>query len=139
MIPVTGREVLNLLESFGEIEWARWGIVDGKEENLKFPPVVVWRYKKRNENLERLIIDAVSSFNGNVQWEMRLSTRNWIITPKRVLQTMDKRRYKRGPEAIVALANEDPEFGEKANEDLPRLAEHIKGAVEQHIDLESFQ
>ena len=47
---------------------------------------------------------------------------------------MDERLYKRGAEAIVALANEDPEFGEKANEDLPRLAEHIKRALEQHTD-----
>ena len=134
MTALTGREVLNLLESFGEIEWARWGTIDGNEENLKFPPVVVWRYKKRDENLERLIVEAVNSFHGNVQWEIRLTTRNWIVTPKRVLQIMDERQYYRGSQAIVALANEAPEFGEKANEDLPRIAAHIKRAVEQRTD-----
>jgi hypothetical protein len=130
MISVTGTEIIDVIRQFGALEWGRWSpLVEGREEKLAQPPVIIWRYKDHNETLERLIEEAVHSFKGNVEWEMRRPGRNWVIAPVHVREFYQQGGFRVDVEAHKALADQDPSFGVNANSDLPRLAEHIRTFV----------
>lgn len=137
MTTITGREVIEILQIFGELAWAKCGDINSQEDNLKYPPVIVWRFKESQPGLELTIKKAVESFKGNVEWEILFTSRNWVIYPKWVREFQEQRGYRVDVEALSALANEEPDFGRKANEDLPGLAKKIKNIVNVTLFLES--
>jgi hypothetical protein len=130
MTTITGLEIIEFLQTLGELEWARCSAINYNQD-LSNPPFTVWRYKKRAQELESLIVKAVKSFRGNVDWKIEFTGRNWVIAPKRLQQFQDERGYKRDVEALKVLAQEDPEFGRLANYDVPALAEKIKETLKR--------
>jgi hypothetical protein len=137
MTTITGREVMDVMQKFGELAWGKCGGINGIEDNLKYPPVIVWRFKESQPGLELTIKKAVESFKGNVEWEIQFTGRNWVIAPKRVREFQEQRGYRVDVESLSALANEEPDFGREANEDLPGLAEKIKKIINVTLFLES--
>ena len=75
-------------------------------DQSKHPPMVVWRFKERDEILEATIKKAVESFSGEVDWEV---------------------------DAMRALSAADPDFCEQAKGDVPCLAEHISQVVREVV------
>ncbi|MBR8826988.1 MAG: hypothetical protein DSM107014_03620 [Gomphosphaeria aponina SAG 52.96 = DSM 107014] len=128
MKEMTGLEIMEVLQTLGELEWGRCRAVLHTQD-LSDPPLTVWRYKKRNLQLESLIVQAVESFQGNVEWKIEFTGKNWVIAPKKLQEFQEERGYRRDVEALNALAKEEPEFGMKANLDVPVLAEKIKQTV----------
>jgi hypothetical protein len=146
-MPRPGRDVINVLESFGEIEWGSGGIVIRDDSDWRYPPVVMWRYKNEDERRDQLIVDAVNTFNGSIQWasyfrdRKRLSGRNWSIVPKRLKEFLEE--IKDNPSIIEAagaldaegaFAATEPEVGKAANREIPQLAEHIKKFVQEGLN-----
>ncbi len=122
-----------VLKSINEIEWGKGGIIIQDEDDRKYPPVVMWRYKDKDERRDQLIVDAVEFFKGNVQWTISfrdresLPSRNWSIAPKRYEEFLDKIKDNTDIiDAKGAFAAAEPEVGKTANKELPELAEHIK-------------
>ena len=133
---MTGREIIDVLERFSKLSWFRYSASNDPIQ-LKYPPVNVWRYDTDlmvNEDIklvENMICDAVSSFQGNVIWVVFFSGRNWVLVPKRVKDLEDDGKYSVDTELLTILARDDPDFGLKANDDLPVLAKHIEGYLSQ--------
>lgn len=130
---ISGTAILNVIKCFGELGWSRGSIAIKKEEDLKYPPVIAWRYKEQNPKIEQAIVDAVNSFPGSVDWEIRFCGRNWVIAPRKVREFRETHEFKVDVEAWQALANEEPKIGEMANKDIPQLAKHIKKSIEAKI------
>lgn len=126
---VTGTEVIEVLQELGEIEWAKCNILDKIEENFYYPPLIVWRFKVRDRKVESWIVEAVESFKGNVDWEIKSPGKNWVICPKKVSEFQVKHHYRIYVQALSAFSGEYPSFCQKANEDLPALAQHMKRMV----------
>jgi hypothetical protein len=147
-MPCPGRSIRNVLELFGEIEWGRGGIILQNDDDWKYPPNVVWRYKEKDERRDQLIVDAVESFNGSIEWKIsfrdreRLPGRNWWIAPKRYRDFLDELKNNRdiidatgSLSAEGAFAVVEPEVGETANREIPHLAEHIKTFVQARLSV----
>jgi hypothetical protein len=118
--------ILEVLCDLADVEWARAGPAQDWPDQLSQPPLVVWRYKAPDERLEEAIKRAVESFRGEVEWEIYLGGRNWVIAPRRLRQVQVEGGYRVDTEAMAALAHDDPGFCEKANRDVPLLALQIK-------------
>jgi hypothetical protein len=138
--------LIDTIQGFGTIEWGRGGIYLKKDRDLSYPPVVIWRYKDKDDRRDQLIVDAVESFNGNLEWIITfrdresLPGRNWSIMPKPFKEFLNE--LKNNPSLIDksefisaerAFSRIDPEIGEIANRELPQLAEHIKKFVQQGL------
>jgi hypothetical protein len=116
------------------------GIIIEKDDHWKLPPSVVWRYKEKDERRDQLIVDAVETFKGSIEWKIsfrdreRLPGRNWWIAPKRYRDFLDT--IKDDPNIIDgegAFAAVEPEVGEAANREIPQLAEHIQKFVQARL------
>jgi hypothetical protein len=126
---MTGREITEVLEQIGELEWGRHPMLSDEPGALSRPPVVAWRFKVADELIKTRIFDAVAAFHGRVEWEMVSSGRSCAILPKRVGHLQRERGYGLDVHALVALEQESPEYGEAANRDLPDLARHLRQAL----------
>lgn len=121
--------LLEVLSELADVEWARSGSAQDWPDQFRQPPLIVWRFKSPNGPLEASIKKAVEGFRGEVEWEAYFGRRNWVIAPKRVRQFLAEHSYRTDAEALNALAEDDPSFGESANRDVPRLAEHIRSQL----------
>lgn len=142
-----GKKITDALESFGEFEWGKGSIYIREEDDWNYPPVVVWRYKYQDERRDQLIVDAVESFKGKVEWKISfrdrresLGGRNWSISLKRVQEFSDNieniQAFLDSTGAVSldgAFAILHPEVGLAANQEIPQLAEHIKETVEKGL------
>jgi hypothetical protein len=128
-----GEILTNALQLFGEIEWGRSGIIITKDNNWNYPPSVVWRYKDRVEKVEKAIVKAVNSFQGNVKWTIIFSGRNWSISPRSLERFLEDTEFEPGVDPDAVFASQHPEIGLMANKDLPQLAEHIKKTVQEAL------
>jgi hypothetical protein len=121
------------LQSFGEFEWGKGGIAIREDEDWNCPPSVVWRYKDRVEKIEKSIVKAVNSFQGNVNWTIVFSGRNWFITPRKYQRFLEDTEFEPGVNPRAVFASQNPEIGLMANKELPQLAEHIKKTVQEAL------
>jgi hypothetical protein len=145
-MPCPGKILYSALKSFGETEWTGGALVIQKDDDLKCPPVVAWRYKEKDERRDRLIVDAVESFNGNLKWTTTfrdresLPGRNWSIMPKRFKEFLNELKNNPGiidPDVFIsaerAFSAIEPEVGKAANQEISQLAEHIKKFVKKGL------
>lgn len=126
MSNLTGTEIIEVLQKLGEMEWGKCNIINGVEKNLYYPPIIVWRFKVRDFNLELLILKAVESFRGNVDWEITKPGRNWVISPQKVREFQEQHNFRIYVQALFAISEQYPEFCKQANEDIPALAGKIR-------------
>jgi hypothetical protein len=136
------KDLTDVLQSFAEFEWGKGSVYIEKDNDWQYPPVIVWRYKENDERRDQLIVDAVESFNGSIEWAIsfrdreRLPGRNWLITPKRFKEFLIE--IKDNPDIFDtkgAFAATEPEIGEAANRKIPQLAEHIKEFVQARLSV----
>jgi hypothetical protein len=135
--------LMDVIQIFGEIEWGRGGINVEEDGDWSYPPVVVWRYKEKDERRDQLIVDAVESFNGNIQWTIsfrdreRLLGRNWSIMPQRFKEFLHE--FKFDPDVFISaertFSGIEPDVGKAANREIPQLAEHIKKFVQARLSV----
>ena len=138
---VLGHNIIEVLESFGKIEWAKCSPaiqeVNLFDEAEKNPHSTVWRWKNPDSQLDRLIVEAVNSFHGQIEWEIssrkripKLGGMNWVIQPRRKKQFFNEHKSLSLGEINRSIREKEPEVGILSNQDLPKLAEHIKRYVE---------
>jgi hypothetical protein len=144
----SSKDLTDVLRSFEEFEWGKGSIYIEKDEDWNYPPVVVWRYKHQNERRDQLIVEAVESFKGKVEWKISfrdrretLGGRNWMIMPERLHGFPENvENIQEFLDSIGALSLDGafailhPEVGLAANKELPQLAEHIKKTVEKELN-----
>lgn len=140
--------LMDVLLSIAEAEWGKGGICIREEDDWNYPPVVVRRYKYQDEKRDQLIMNAVESFRGKVEWTISfrdrretLGGRNWSISLKRLQEFSDNieniQNFFDSTGALSlkgAFAALHPEIGLAANKELPQLAEHIKKIIQEGLN-----
>ena len=140
---ILGHNIIEILKLFGEIEWAKCSpaikkvnLFEDAEEN---PHSSVWRWKNPDPELDELIVEAVNSFQGQIEWSIssreripKLGGRNWVIQPTRKKQFFNEHKDLPLAEIKRLIREEEPEIGILSNQDVPKLAEHIKRYVEEN-------
>ena len=140
---ISGDNILKVLKSFQETEWSRCSPVFKEvkfyEDREKEPHCTAWRWKNPDPELDKLIVEAVESFEGQIEWEIRSRDRrpslggtNWIIEPTRKREFFDRYKDLYLGEIDRRMTEEKPEIGILSNQDVPKLAEHIKRYVEEN-------
>ena len=123
-------EIIDVLGKIDNFEWfGRSPSSDAKGTDLNYPPTVVWRYKKRNTLLISRIKKTIESFKGKVEWQFYEYGRNMVLIPKRLNEITEDRKLLGNKEAARLLMEEDPEFGQLANNDLKELAKFIYNEI----------
>lgn len=125
--------VIDVLSEFADVEWARQSLQVPDPGSAPQVPFFVWRFKNRNERLERAIAVAVSCYQGTVQWDAYVGGRNWVIAPRRLREFQAMSQYQSDSEAKLALARDDPEFCAAASADTASLAKHIRRELNRDI------
>lgn len=123
------RTLLRVIHSISETEWGEEAPVLGRGYD-HVPPECRWRFTYPDNDIETAMVEAVASFRGNVGWSMWQSGRNWVITPRRIDDLMNKDEPSLR-ELNLRLSREDPEFGKAANADVERLGQHILAELGQ--------
>ena len=142
--------IYKVLKSFGEIEWGGYSpSLDSKfanENAQKSPHHTVWRWKNPDPQLDKLIVEAVNSFKGEIEWIIRfrdrkpsLGGRNWIIEPKRKQEFYDEHQSLDYHALTKLIMEKEPEIGILSNKDVPQLAKHIQQYVEKNWQFDNYQ
>jgi hypothetical protein len=126
-----GSELIEIIRPLSELGYCRvigWqGVAHGGER----PPLTVWRFAESQPGLEMLIQEAVSSFEGRVDWIVHKPTRNWVIQPLKVKEFWESRGFNNDVLAAIAFGEEFPDEVVAAYEDLPELADHLRRHLSQ--------
>jgi hypothetical protein len=109
---VTGRELLELIEQLGDLEWARFEarqptfttrLSTTVEDRSTHPPYASFRFKAESSELIQRIQAAVLSYEGPIAWSMSSHVRaplpgtNWVIQPKFAADSVEKASQLRLP------------------------------------------
>ena len=142
--------IYQAIKSFGELEWGGFSpSLDSEFDNedaQKIPHYTIWRWKNPNPQLDKLIIEAVNSFEGDIEWTIRfrdrkssLGGRNWVIEPQKKQEFYNKHQSLDYHSLTKLITEKEPEIGILSNKDVPKLAKHIKQYVEDNWQLDGYQ
>jgi hypothetical protein len=140
--------IYKVIKSFGEIEWGGYSpSLDSEfinKNTQKSPHHTVWRWKNPDSQLDKLIVEAVNSFKGEIEWIIRCRDRktslggtNWIIEPKKKQEFYNEHQSLDYHAIAKLIIEKAPEIGILSNKDVPHLAEHIKQYVEKNRQFDS--
>jgi hypothetical protein len=124
------KPVLDILAALGELEWARCvgGTYppdrSGGYGGASRPPLLAWRFKAPDRQLEQRIVAAVESYSGSVDWSVTTNGRNWSIVP--VVFDRYAADFRVDVEAMQQFGQDFPTETKAANDDAARLAEHLE-------------
>lgn len=141
-----GRELLEVIESFGELAWAKYqakrptftisGKVPWTEDRSKNIPYTSFRFKREDSGLEEKIKEAVESYSGVVEWLIESherigfsNSRNWMVFP-RIAAGETIIPGKSSLDMVRNISTEESEFSEAAYKDLINLAAHVRAILE---------
>ena len=119
------KEVLNILKIVGDLEWVRC-LSDDPSPPLR-PPLLVWRFKVRDEDRDARIAACVGAYRGDVEWTIWKGERNWVIEPKDFREW--GRHFRVDVEALHAYGAKYPERTKEAHADAIRLAAFVRSAL----------
>ena len=126
------KDIIDTLKEFGDIAHWRMGPADERHGgNPACPPIIVWRYKKPAQELADLLQRIVRTVPGTIAWEFSIFGQNWMLMPARINEYATGRGDIGGRDAVLELMKNEPEFGQRANAELPLLAQHIQQQLEQ--------
>jgi hypothetical protein len=92
------------------------------------PPIIAFRFKDSPRELAALLTTWVVEFPGELRWHFNPNGPgiNWVLGPQRIWDYTVEHQLRGELEAVVRLAEEDPEFCRRANAELSRLAEYLR-------------
>lgn len=116
-----------VLEEMCELEQFRPG-------SLERPPVIAFRFSSSPPELAALLDKWVAEFPGDMRWHFNPNGPgiNWVLGPKRIWDYTAEHGLQGELEAVVRLAEEDPEFTQRAQAELLRLADYLQGSWRRH-------
>ncbi len=128
---ITGKEIICVIEEFWKLEWYRYGTLDVDDQN-KYCPINIWRYDSTYMTPEEIkyaetrIKTVIKSFDGEINWMLYFSGRNWVLLPREIKVLEDSGKYKNDTEVLKFMAKDNPELGIRANRELNSMAKYIK-------------
>lgn len=135
--------IYQVIKSFGELEWGGFSpTLDSEfanENAQKTPHHTIWRWKNPDPLLDKLIVEAVNSFEGEIEWTIRfrdrkpsLGGRNWIIEPRGKQEFYDQHQSLDYHALTRLIIEKEPELGILSNKEVPKLANHIQQHIEKN-------
>lgn len=138
---IQGRELLNVIEKIGTLAWykfqTRYPLIEIKnkpkftEDRSSYPPYTSFRFEHEDANIIQLLQNAIDSYDGKVEWVLHGQKKeygsgiNRVILPKKLHDAKEKANAE-GVAVGKYMAENQPNFGPVAYEDLINLAEHVK-------------
>lgn len=124
--------IVNILRELGDI--AHWTICPASGAgDSACPPIVRWRYTDPPADAASFFREAVRTFQGALAWEFSAAQPLWVLMPTAINQYAKAHNCKGGLQAAEALMAEEPDFGKRANAELPLLFEHIRYYYGNHV------
>lgn len=135
--------IYQVIKSFGELEWGGFSpSLDSEfasDDAQKTPHHTIWRWKNPDPQLDKLIVDAVNSFEGEIKWAIRfrdrkpsLGGRNWIIEPQRKQEFYNEHQSLDYHALNKLIIEQKPEIGILSNKDVPKLAKYLQQYVQKN-------
>lgn len=122
------RHILDVLQEVAPVaHFTFWPERTARGTELSCPPILWWTYEKPSQELAEFLQKAISTYRGEIVWELRTTGPRWILQPARVSEYAQTHECAGGLSAAMRLKVEDPGFGERANAEIQHLAEHIAG------------
>jgi len=120
-------EVRNMLDEICELEQFRSG-------SLQRPALIAFRFKGRPPELAALLTKWVAEFPGEMRWHFNPNGPgiNWVLGPQRIWDYTMEHGLQGEREAVVHLAEEDPEFTRRSQAELIRLADYLRDCWRRH-------
>lgn len=133
-------QLLNLLDRLGELEWRKFQsrrvkvVTEGHQEEVdrsSWPPFISFRFKNEDQLLIDKLQNAVQVYKGYVTWIMVAHQRddlpgiNWMICPKAMWEVREL-ALQGGVSAGQYMAENQPDFGSSAYDDLKGLTQHME-------------
>jgi hypothetical protein len=141
-VGIQGRELLELIELLGDLEWAKYEtryatiLIKGNypliEDRSDRPPYASFRFVRDKPEVIEKLHEGVKSYKGNIEWVMdgyqRHSfpgTTNRTIQPKKMANSRQP-ALNSGLSLGQYMAKVDPMFAPLAYDDLKNLTAHLQ-------------
>ncbi|WP_089104666.1 hypothetical protein [Streptomyces hyaluromycini] len=122
---IDSADVLHALRVRGTVQWFRMSVGRDPLDALVRPPMIAWRYVDPQDQVRDDLQRIVAAFEGDVEWVVDFSARNWVIMPQRL-----SREFAQAAEGYVGVLTDlkcaDQEFCIRATADLGALLERIR-------------
>ena len=129
---ITGREIIDTLEEFSELEWYRYSIAD-EAGHLGKPPVVVWRFSvaadDKNSSIMEIFKSILEEVDSLIEWSLRFTGRNWVLIPNIMKDLMDKGEFDGDQQVLDYLVENYPDLSEMALNDLKNIADAVSSKL----------
>jgi len=126
-------DIIKVLREVGEVSYWRMGPAAGVPGAvLSCPPIIAWKYKKPTHEFADFFRRAVGSYRGPISWEISIPEERlwskwlWCLMPSRISECAKSHGGVGGLAAARILKETEPDFGIRANADVPFLAAHIR-------------
>lgn len=142
---VSGKELLAVIESLGELEWMRFrnrypevqikGEPKRIEDRSSYFPYTSFRFQNERADIINNLQQALACYPGTMEWILISQKRefedgvNRCVLPKHV-QDMKIKARELELHIDDYMARFEPEFSPKAFEDLEKLSTHVKSFFE---------
>ena len=128
-----GKGLMDVITSYGELEWGHLGPVITDSFPSVSPPVVAWRFKSPIDTVEQGIQTAIKSYIGDVKWDISYGGRHWVICPVKLREFEEQHKGEGSAQLAAAFGDANTDFCWEAIRDIPRLAAYVKMVVDALI------
>jgi hypothetical protein len=123
---VSGREVIDVLEKFVQLEWYRFTRVG--HGGMNTIPITVWRFANPpevmgHEEVIQLLREGLVEVATNIPWTIKLSGRNWVLLPTCVHELENSGLFRTDGEIHDFLGANEPGLFEEACKDFAELSQ----------------
>ena len=124
------KDIVDVLKEFGELaHWTKQP-ADEPHGNLNCPPIITWRYERPSREIAEFFRRVVSAYPGTMAWDFSSAERMWVLMPSRINEYSKSHGNLGGLAVAHELTLSEPEFGRRANADLPLLTAYIQYQLE---------
>jgi hypothetical protein len=119
---------MQFIHAWLEVEWHRF--TGGyRDDGKAVPPLVVWRYADPTQPKSDLIQNAIDRTVLQMDWYYNKIGRNWVLTPRRILEEQRTRSLPTDVAALNALVEEDQDFCQNAMADFSRILRNLEELI----------
>jgi len=126
-MPISTQSVIRILELVAPLRWGRFGT--GSTDAGPSAPLIVWRYDEEPGWFRDELLEHVANFDGLCQWVVEKTGRNWVLWPTRQKAEFEAGTWSGDAAYMSWLAEEDPDFCDRASADLASLFESIEARL----------
>lgn len=117
---------MQVLSRFGELAW--FSLPTEKHPVYGYPqvPYLGWRYRSAQEDVARLMEDAVRALPTQVDWTLDRTRKNWVLVPTRILREAQGLDNPAFANVVHSVNTQDQEFCFRALSDLDLILQRLQ-------------